>query len=142
MPGHPLQFLLLVFAGWINRKQLEVMEYLKEENRILREQLLGRRLRLADDHRRRLAARGKVLGRSRLKEVTSLPTPDTIFRRYRELIADKYDGTAKRGSGRPCTTEPLKEMIVRFATENPGWGYTRLRGALLSGNWIIDGKSV
>ncbi|MGH8470001.1 MAG: hypothetical protein ACREVY_13765 [Gammaproteobacteria bacterium] len=44
----PLQFLLLVFAGWVNRQQLEVIDYLKEENRILRETLGDRRLRFAD----------------------------------------------------------------------------------------------
>jgi hypothetical protein len=31
----PLQFLLLVFAGWVNRRQVEILEYLREENRIL-----------------------------------------------------------------------------------------------------------
>ena len=41
MSVQPLQFLLLVFAGWVNRKQLEVIDYLKEENRVLREQLDG-----------------------------------------------------------------------------------------------------
>ena len=35
----PLQFLLLMFAGWVNRRQVEVFEYLQEENRVLREQL-------------------------------------------------------------------------------------------------------
>jgi hypothetical protein len=35
----PLQFLLLVFAGWVNRRQLEIVEFLQEENRVLREQL-------------------------------------------------------------------------------------------------------
>jgi hypothetical protein len=42
MPSQPLQFLLLLFAGWVNRKQLEVIDYLKEENRVLREQMHGR----------------------------------------------------------------------------------------------------
>jgi hypothetical protein len=43
-----LQFLRLLFAGWVNRKQVEVVEYLKDENRLLREQLDGRRLRFTD----------------------------------------------------------------------------------------------
>jgi hypothetical protein len=42
MSAAPLQFLLLVFAGWVNRRQREVVEYLQEENRVLREQLGGR----------------------------------------------------------------------------------------------------
>jgi hypothetical protein len=48
----PLQFLLLVFAGWVNRRQLEIVEYLQEENRVLREQLGDRRLRFSDAQRR------------------------------------------------------------------------------------------
>ena len=97
---------------------------------MLREQLHGRRLQLTDDQRRRLAVRGKVLGRKALRNVTSLLTPDTILRWYRQLIAAKYDGTAQRGAGRPATAHSIQELVVRFATENPGWGYTRLRDAL------------
>ena len=96
MSVQPLQFLLLVFAGWVNRKQLEVIDYLKEENRVLREQLDGRRPRFTDDQRRRLAAHGKVLGRRRLREVTYLLTPDTILRWFRELIADKWRETLSK----------------------------------------------
>jgi hypothetical protein len=50
------QFLLLMFAGWMNRRQCEVLEYLLKENRILREQLGGRRLRFTDAQRPRLTA--------------------------------------------------------------------------------------
>jgi hypothetical protein len=59
----PLQFLLLVFAGWVNRRQLEIVEFLQEENRVLREQMGGRRVHFTDAQRRRLAAKGKALGR-------------------------------------------------------------------------------
>jgi putative transposase len=142
MTGQPLQFLLLLFAGWVNRKQFEVVDYLKEENRILREQMHSRRLRFTDDQRRRLAARGKVLGRKRLQEVTSLRTPETILRWYRELIADKYNGAAKRGSGRPRTMVRLKDVVVKFATENPGWGYTRLRGALRNLGHVLGRNTI
>jgi hypothetical protein len=142
MPGQPLQFLLLVFAGWVNRKQLDVIDYLKEENRVLREQMRGRRLRFTDEQRRRLAVRGKALGRSRLSEVTSLLTPDTILRWYRQLIAEKYDGTTKRGIGRPPIAFSLKEMLVRFAKDNPGWGYTRLRGAVRNLGHVIGRNTI
>jgi hypothetical protein len=43
--------LLVTLPGWLNRQQQEVIEYLLEENRVLREQLRGRRVRLTDDHR-------------------------------------------------------------------------------------------
>jgi hypothetical protein len=87
MSTQPLQFLLLLFAGWVNRRQLAVIDYLKEENRVLREQLQGRRIRFTDEQRRRLAMRGRALGRKVLGDVTSLLTPDTILRWYRQLIA-------------------------------------------------------
>jgi putative transposase len=99
----PLQFLLLVFASWVNRRQVEILEYLREENRILREQLGGRRLRFTDAQRRRLATKGQALGRRVLQQLAGLVTPDTILRWYRELIANKYDGTARREGGRSST---------------------------------------
>lgn len=126
----PLRFLLLLFAGWANRRQLDVLAYLKEENRVLREQLGGRRLRFTDDQRRRLAAKGSALGRQVLDQLDGIVTPDTILRWYRELIAKKYDGSARRGAGRPATVVPLQRLVVQFATDNPSWGYTRIRGAL------------
>jgi hypothetical protein len=82
MNSRPLEFLLLLFAGWVNRRQLAVIDYLKEENRILCVQMQGRRLQFTDDQRRRLAIRGKALGRRMLQDVTRLLTPDTILRWY------------------------------------------------------------
>ena len=83
MSTAPLQFLLMTFAGWVNRRQVAMIDYLKEENRVLREQLGGGKLRLTDDQRRRLAAKGRVLGRRALDELAGLVTPDTILRWYR-----------------------------------------------------------
>ncbi len=48
----PLQLLLATFAGWVNREQTQVVAYLVEENRVLKEQLGGRRPRLTNDQRR------------------------------------------------------------------------------------------
>lgn len=125
-----LRLLLHFFAGWVNRRQLNVIEYLKEENIVLREQPGGRRLRLTDAQRRRLAVRGKAIGRKALKDVACIVTPDTILRWYRRLIARKYDGSKRRGPGRPRTAEDISELVVRMATECPTWGYTRIRDAL------------
>ena len=96
----PLQLLLATFAGWLNRHQAQVIEYLALENRILKEQLGGRRLRLTDAQRRRLAAKGKVLGRRLLASVVTIVTPDTILRWHRRLIAAKWTFNTKR-VGRP-----------------------------------------
>jgi hypothetical protein len=47
----PLHLIFLMFAGWVNRRQIEVIEYLQEENRLLKERLGGRRLRFTHDER-------------------------------------------------------------------------------------------
>ena len=70
---HPLRVLLLAFAGWVSRHQAEVIEYLREENRVLKEQMAGRALRLNDDQRRRLAAKAKVLDRKTLLPASRRP---------------------------------------------------------------------
>jgi transposase InsO family protein len=117
-------------AGWIHRKQLDVIDYVREENCVLREQLGRRRLRLSDLQRRRLATKAKVLGRKVLGEVATLVTPETLLGWYRKLIARKYDGTQARGPGRPPTPQEICELVLRMARENPRWGYTRIQGAL------------
>jgi hypothetical protein len=61
----PLAFVVLLFAGWINRQQQAAIDYLLEENRVLGAALGRRRVRLTDDQRRRLAVKGKGLGRRR-----------------------------------------------------------------------------
>ncbi len=73
-----LQLLLATFAGFVNRRQAEAIEYLVEENRVLKEQLGGQRLRLTDDQRRRLAAKGKALGRRLLGRVATIVTLDCL----------------------------------------------------------------
>ena len=130
MNALPLQFLMVLFAGWFNRYQCDVIEYLEEENRILREQLGRKRLLFSDRQRRRLAAKAKPIGRKGLFKIRTLVTPDTLLRWYRTLIAKKYDGTITRSPGRPKTAAELEQLIVRIARENSSWGYTRLQGAL------------
>ena len=78
-PISPQLFLLSCLAGWLNREQQRVLEYLREENRVLREQLGSRLPRLNDDQRRRLAVRGKLIGRKLLGDFASIVTPDTIL---------------------------------------------------------------
>jgi len=125
-----LQLLMLIFAGWVNRTQQDVIEYLQEENRVLREQLGGKRLRFTDAQRRRLATKAKTIGRKGLFEIGTLVTPDTLLRWYRRLIAKKYDGSKIRRPGRPKTAVEIEQLIIRIAADNPRWGYTRIRGAL------------
>jgi len=126
------QLLLVAVAGWMNRHQHDVIAYLQEENRVLKNRLKGKRIRFTDDERRRLAVKGKMLGSKVLREVASIVTPNTILAWHRKLIAMKYDGSAKRGPGRPRVAEEIPGLTVRMARENPGWGYTTIRGALFN----------
>jgi len=59
----PFSFVVTFVAGWMNQHQHHVIDYLAEENRVLREQIGTRRIRFSDDQRRRLAAKAKKLGR-------------------------------------------------------------------------------
>ncbi len=122
----PLQFFFLLLVGWVNRHQEDVIAYLKEENRVLRELHGDKRLLFNDEQRRRLAVKGKALGRKLLGEVGSLVTPDTILGWYRRLVAKKYDGSKQRKPGRPRKPEEIVALVVRIAGENPSFGYTRL----------------
>ena len=127
---HPWHILLVSLAGWMNREQRLVIEYLQEENRILKEHLKGQRVRYTDKQRRRLAVKAKALGRWLLIQLDTIVTPDTLLGWHRKLIAKKYDGSAKRGPGRPRIMREIERLIVAIAQNNPGWGYLRIVGAL------------
>ena len=123
--------LVVTAAAWINRDQQAVIHYLQEENRILREHLGKKRLLLTNDQRRRLAAKGKLLGRRVLGEIGSIFSPDTILGWHRRLIARKWDHNDKRQSlGRPGVMRQIVETLIMMTRENPGWGYSRIQGAL------------
>jgi transposase InsO family protein len=125
----PLQLFLATFAGWTDRHQAQAIEYLIEENRVLKEQLGTKRLRLTNDQRRRLAAKGKALGRRLLTRVATIVTPDTILRWHRQLIAAKWTHPSKC-VGRPGIMKAIQELIVRMAADNASWGYCRIQGEL------------
>ena len=137
----PWHLFFLILTSWINRKQQEVIEYLRTENQVLREKLGKKRILLNDDQRRRLAVKGKILGRKRLEEVGTLFTPDTILRWHRLLIAKKWDYTARREKkpGRPPIPDAVKKLVIRLARENSSWGYDRIQGALANlGHQVSD----
>ena len=117
-----LQFLVVAVAGWINQQQRDVIDYLQEENRVLREQLGPGRLRFTDAQRRRLAAQATSLGRRVLRDLHTLVTPDTLLRWHRQLIARKYDGSGRRGPGRPRVMDTIRRLIVRMAPREPRVG--------------------
>tara|TARA_R110002072_G_scaffold27804_1_gene90150 strand:+ start:154 stop:1221 length:1068 start_codon:yes stop_codon:yes gene_type:complete len=126
----PLKLLLTTFAGLINRDQSLLIAYLIEQNSVFRELQGSKRLRLTDDQRRRLAAKGKPLGRRLLDKFATIVTPDTILRWHRKLIAEHHTYPHKNRAGSPGLMKAIRELIVRMATDNSGWGYLRIRGEL------------
>ena len=133
----PFRLMLISVAGWLSQQQCDVIDYLQEENRVLRQQLGNKRLRLNDDQRRRLAVKGKKLGLRMLRELATIVTPDTLLAWHRRLIANKYDGSKHRGPGRPRTQGRIRDLVVRMATENRGWGYRRIQGALANLGHVV-----
>ena len=137
-------FVVVALAGWMNREQQNVIEYLEAENRVLTGQLRARggRLRFTDKQRRQLAVVAKKLGRKALREIGTIVTPDTLLRWHRQLIAKKYDGSGKRGPGRPGIMREISELIVRFASENRTWGYGRIEGALGNLGHVVSRSTI
>ena len=100
----PWQLIVLFLASHFDREQQSVIDYLQVENQVLREKLGKKRILLNDDQRRRLAVKGKALGRRALRGLACIVTPDTIMRWHRELVAKKWDYShLRKRIGRPRT---------------------------------------
>jgi len=98
-----------------------VIAYVMEENRLLRRHMGGRRLRLTDDHWRRLTVRAYRLGREALRDVADDRHAATLLRWHRQLVARKWTYTGKRASHGGVMVE-IRRLVVRMATENPHVG--------------------
>src|SRR5450631_4187728 len=131
-PFQPLQLLLVMFAGWVNRHQLDVIAYLQEENRVLMERLGGRRIRFTDTERCRLARKAHTLGPKVLNELHTWVTPDTLLRWCREMVACKCNYSHPRGPGRPRVMQTIVNLVLRMALEKRSGGYTRIQVAMAS----------
>jgi len=125
-----LSFLLMIAAGWVHRHQLIVIEFLQAENRLLKDRLRGKRIRFTDAERALLARKATAVGRKALLELDTVVSADTLLRWHRRLIAEKWNFVNRRGPGRPGIMHKICALIVRMAQDNPGWGYTRIQGAL------------
>ena len=93
-----LQFLFLAFAAWVNRQQQDVIDYLQEDNRVMRDKLGGGRLRFTTAER--LEAKGKALGRKLLRQFARIVSSDTM-----------PDETAGRTKGRVACRERLGGLL-------------------------------
>src|SRR5689334_16015256 len=91
-----LSFLLTVAAGWVNRHQLIVIEFLQAENQLLKQRLRGRRIRFSDTERALLARKAKAVGRRTLLTMDTIVTPDTLMRWHRHLVAQKWNFSCRR----------------------------------------------
>ena len=133
MKTKPWMMLVAMMAGWLNRQQQDAIEYLKEENNILRSELLKatgkKRILLSDAQRRRLATLAKRVGRKALFDISNIFSPDTLLMWHRKLVAHKYDGSKNRGKGgRPPISDYLKQLIIDMAKDNKHLGIRKLHG--------------
>jgi len=117
---HPL---LLLLARATEKELVKTVEYLKAENRILRNKL-PRRIEVTPAERAKLLKLGSRLG-SRLKDVITIVHPRTFARWLRENNL----GVQRRKRGRPRKPEEIRQLIVTMAKET-GWGYRRILGEL------------
>ena len=132
-----LAYLLMIVSGWVHQRQLIVIEYLQTENRLLRARLSGKRIRFTDAERALLARKAKAVGRKALLALDTIVSPDTMMRWHRRLVAQKWDFSNRRGLGRPGIMREISQLIVRMAQEKPGWGYTRIQGALANLSHVV-----
>ena len=140
----PWQLMLIILAGWINRQQQEVIEYLHTENAVLKEKIGKKRILLTDDQRHRLAVKGNILGRKQLEQFGTLFTPDTILRWHRQSVANKWDYSHRKEkkSGRPRVRQVIVDLTGKFAKENPTWGYDSISGALSNVGYHICDSTI
>ena len=126
-----LPFLIAWLASRISRHQDHVIRYLREENRLLKGKIKGKRMQLTDTDRRRLAVLAHPIERKQLQDLSTIATPDTLRRWHRRLVEQAPSVTPPgKGCGRPRVDEGIAQLVIRMATENPRWGYRRMQGAL------------
>ncbi len=115
--------LLLWRSG--DARDLEIV-VLRHQLHVLRRQVARPRFRGSD--RLFLAAASRHLARETWR--TFLVTPQTLLRWHREPVRRKWSRGTGHRPGRPPLGEATQALILRFARENPRWGYQRIQGEL------------
>jgi putative transposase len=119
-----LQLLLLLFRSTAS-KDVEII-VLRHELAVLRRQVRRPVFRVAD--RVFLSAASRLV--PRINWSSFVVTPATLLRWHRLLVAKHW--TYTQPQGRPPIAPEVRALIVRFARENPRWGYQRIVGELKS----------
>jgi putative transposase len=117
-------------------KEIEIL-VLRHQLRLLERQVARPRLRQAD--RALLAAFSRALPRPAWSAFVFAPV--TLLRWHRELVARRWTYPHCR-PGRPGTPVGVRELVVRLARENPGWGYRRIQGELVGLGITIAASTV
>ena len=132
-------------AYCIDKELYKAIGYLSEQVRVLVEhqETQGNRICLTNRQRMRVAAKANRLSRKMLEQCTEMFTTDTIMRWYRELVAQKYDGSRNRTSlGRPQITEEIVNLVIRVKEENHRWGYQKITDQIVYLGFKISKSTV
>jgi hypothetical protein len=131
----------VAIAGWMNRQQQQVIEYLRSENQVLREKLGRKRIILNEPQKQRLATAAMKLGKDLLQQWGTLFSPATLLRWHRWFVARKYDGSGKRGPA-PKKANSIRKLVLQMAEENPSWGYGHIHGELKGLGYKVSWQTV
>jgi len=128
-------------AALVNSDKAELIDFYEAQLEALRYNCPPK-LRFTAHLRAQMGKTAKALGLKALQGITTLVTPDTLLRWNRECARKKWDYSKERGPGRPRTRSEIVRLLIRWAHENPNWGYSRLQGALRGNGFKVSRQTV